>query len=280
MKWKKLLGEELGCGLTSRVILIERDDVLCAEKTIRCEDMEQLEMVRKEIAIQKMVDDHENVASVISFHVNMPLSVIVMEYAGSRTLVEYICSHRKNSSDEVVLLELLGALCHLHRLRIAHLDIKADNVVLSDHMEGPRIKLVDFGMSEHGDDALDISNPRGTIKYCAPEVIAEGVYNGFSADVWSFGIVVVCISYGCLAFHAPRPDCDVFVFFDQLQRDSGALASEALRRCYEDSDDRSFETSLSPLKMLMLDSCLHVQTERRSSVHETMSRCEALQMLT
>jgi serine/threonine protein kinase len=53
------------------------------------------------------------------------------------------------------------------------------------------IKLIDFGFSKQVDLKGDLKATTncGTVGYTAPEVIL-GVGHSFSADVWSFGILL------------------------------------------------------------------------------------------
>lgn len=43
------------------------------------------------------------------------------------------------------LLQILGALKHLHSKNIVHCDLKPENVLLSSDSDFPQVKLCDFG---------------------------------------------------------------------------------------------------------------------------------------
>ncbi|KAJ7992395.1 hypothetical protein DPEC_G00278080 [Dallia pectoralis] len=82
--------------------------------------------------------------------------------------------------------QVLGALEHLLRRRVLHLDIKADNVLLSE--DGSDTFLCDFGHSERMDtcgQSLRTSRElKGTETHMAPEMV-KGESHGAKADVWS-----------------------------------------------------------------------------------------------
>lgn len=85
--------------------------------------------------------------------------------------------------------ELLVALETLHSRKIVYRDLKPDNVMIDG--EG-HIKLIDFGfakrLSEHTN--WRTTTNCGTLGYTAPEVISGQTGYSFSADLWSFGILL------------------------------------------------------------------------------------------
>jgi len=81
--------------------------------------------------------------------------------------------------------QILCGLDYLHRLCVAHRDIKCANCLLS---VGGVVKLADFGSSKH---LADCGNSiQGTALYMAPEVI-KGGRTGRQADIWAVGCCVV-----------------------------------------------------------------------------------------
>lgn len=75
---------------------------------------------------------------------------------------------------------------YLHKNNILHRDIKLDNILL-DSKGG--IKICDFGISREVKDNELMYEYLGTPAYLAPEIISEKGYFGYSADVWSLGIM-------------------------------------------------------------------------------------------
>ena len=85
-------------------------------------------------------------------------------------------------------------VCHgmmqSHSFHVAHLDLKPDNVLFSQHEE--RVFLCDFGNSyqfRNPNEEVAIGR-RGTEVYCAPEVKTQEKYNPVKADIWSLGILL------------------------------------------------------------------------------------------
>ncbi|XP_041941501.1 uncharacterized protein LOC121704961 isoform X2 [Alosa sapidissima] len=97
-------------------------------------------------------------------------------------------------------VQVLEALEHLHRRRVLHLDVKVDNVLLSE--DGRDCFLCDFGLSEMLDTngqaprAFRGYGLRGTETHMAPEV-AKGDARGAKADVWSSCCMLLHMLNGC-----------------------------------------------------------------------------------
>ncbi|XP_020310070.1 uncharacterized protein LOC109865966 [Oncorhynchus kisutch] len=99
------------------------------------------------------------------------------------------------------LCQLLGALEHLHHRHVLHLDVKVDNVLLSE--DGRETFLCDFGLSETLDPNGQSTKafrqsgwPAGTETHMAPEV-ARGDLRCAKADVWSSCCMLLHMLNGC-----------------------------------------------------------------------------------
>ncbi|XP_072312576.1 mitogen-activated protein kinase kinase kinase 14 isoform X2 [Eucyclogobius newberryi] len=98
------------------------------------------------------------------------------------------------------LLQTLEALDHLHSIKVLHLDVKVDNVLLS--ADCTHTFLCDFGLSETLDDngrstkTFRGSAFPGTETHMAPEV-AQGDQLCTKADVWSSCCMLLHMLNGC-----------------------------------------------------------------------------------
>ncbi|KTG06244.1 hypothetical protein cypCar_00013822 [Cyprinus carpio] len=94
------------------------------------------------------------------------------------------------------LQQVLGALNHLHRKRVLHLDIKADNILLSE--DGKDAFLCDFGYSERLDkQGLSYCKSlKGTETHMAPEVVLSEPRSS-KADIWSSCCMLLHMLNGC-----------------------------------------------------------------------------------
>lgn len=88
--------------------------------------------------------------------------------------------------------QILRALNYMHySLKIAHRDIKAENILLMAESENLTAKLCDFGFAIKSDcisEPYNLSKLVGSPYYIAPEVFNEA-YDS-RCDLWSMGILL------------------------------------------------------------------------------------------
>lgn len=92
--------------------------------------------------------------------------------------------------------EIMGAISYIHRLGIAHRDIKLENILVTS--DGCA-KLTDFGLCKQQTEGDLLLTTCGTLVYAAPEIIKAEPYDGMKADIWSAGILL----YSMICNHFP-----------------------------------------------------------------------------
>ena len=112
----------------------------------------------------------------------------------------------------LTLQQSVAAVEYLHQHRVAHRDLKLDNVVLMDTMP-PRIKLCDFGFAKNwGEEAnSNMYTQIGTPVYMSPQQISskntQVGYDATKADVWACGVLIFVMLLGMFPFdHTDHPD--------------------------------------------------------------------------
>lgn len=93
-----------------------------------------------------------------------------------------------------VFKQILSGVDYLHSMGLAHRDLKLDNcVVMGDNT----VKLIDFGTAtvfKYPDQkATKASGIVGSDPYLAPEVLSGKDYDPRLSDVWSVGIIFMCM---------------------------------------------------------------------------------------
>lgn len=124
---------------------------------------------------------------------NASSSLILTEYCEFGSFINFISKLKLTEKlARTYFRQLVEALEHLHNHGRAHLDIKLDNLFLT---EDYTLKLGDFDLSfTEGDEQICSS---GSVDYRAPEVIdSSGDYDPYSADIYSLGIVLFLLTNG------------------------------------------------------------------------------------
>jgi serine/threonine protein kinase len=86
--------------------------------------------------------------------------------------------------------EILESVDYLHKQNVIHRDLKPNNILITNGMNGRFIKIADFGLATiHEFDGQYHTKYRGTIRYAAPEVMSSRRYDT-KADIYSLGVIL------------------------------------------------------------------------------------------
>ncbi|MCU0755289.1 MAG: serine/threonine-protein kinase [Xanthomonadales bacterium] len=87
-----------------------------------------------------------------------------------------------------LLLKLCDAVAHAHRRGIVHCDLKPANVLVVEGIEGPQVRVIDFGIAKMA--TLAVESIVGTPAYMAPEQRSDPQRVDPRADVYALGVVI------------------------------------------------------------------------------------------
>ncbi|EFO16008.1 CAMK/CAMKL protein kinase [Loa loa] len=148
--------------------------------------------VELDLEMMKLIGVHSNITALIGFRQIGLCWEQFMEYIDGGCLFDYI---NENYIKENRLLEiekaqsffsdLLSAVEHIHSLKIAHMDIKLENCLIT---KNGIVKLTDFDEARYFIPNLKLPYPvYFTISYAAPETFTKR-YRPNCADIWACGI--------------------------------------------------------------------------------------------
>lgn len=196
-KFKELIGS----GSTSVVCLVE-DEYNCElfsakiipKKYIQSKNL--LNQINTEISVLKKVE-HKNIVKYresfeFTAENNEIYIILILEYCENNDLYNFIAykNFEDDNQKKKIFRGILNAIQYLHKLGIAHGDIKPENILLDSNYNP---KLSDFGFCKTKITGGDESKS-GTLYYAAPELFVRGQFNTLKADIWSIGILLYCVS--------------------------------------------------------------------------------------
>uniref|UniRef100_A0A8B9LTK4 non-specific serine/threonine protein kinase n=1 Tax=Astyanax mexicanus TaxID=7994 RepID=A0A8B9LTK4_ASTMX len=162
--------------------------------------MQKKEQVAHEADILKHVQ-HPQLVMLNDTYESPTAYILILELLEGGRLLDYLVAHDELMEEKVafVIKDTLEALQHLHNCKVAHLDVKPENLMVARHMPVPCVKLIDFG------DAMQISGHcyvhllLGNPEFAAPELI-QGTPVFLSTDVWSVGVLAYVLLSGVSPF--------------------------------------------------------------------------------
>ncbi|GAB5593706.1 serine/threonine protein kinase [Umbelopsis nana] len=211
-KWGRFIGK--GAGGSVRLIRRSADSKTFAVKQFRKRlptenEKEYIKKVTAEFCIGSTLH-HTNVIETLDLIQEGSNFYEIMEYAPN-DLFNIVMSG-KMSRDEIACCwrQLLSGFQYLESMGIAHRDLKLDNMVLD---ERGVVKLIDFGcavvVKYPFEDKVALSKGIcGSDPYIAPEQYTQDAYDAIKSDLWSCGIIFICMMIRRFPWRVPRSTHD------------------------------------------------------------------------
>ncbi|XP_029909450.1 death-associated protein kinase 2 [Myripristis murdjan] len=257
------IGEELGSGqfaIVKRCIEKSTGNEYAAKFIKKRQSRASRRGVRRE-EIEREVDilqqiQHPNIVALHDVYENRTDVVLVLELVSGGELFDFLAQKESLSEEEATqfIKQILAGVQYLHSKRIAHFDLKPENIMLLDkNVPLPRIKLIDFGLAHKIEAGADFKNIFGTPEFVAPEIVNYEPL-GLEADMWSIGVITYILLSGASPFLG-----------DTKQETLGNISAMN----YE--FDEEFFSSTSELAKSFIRQLLEKDTRKRLTIQDALN---------
>uniref|UniRef100_A0A3B5AYS9 Death-associated protein kinase 3-like n=1 Tax=Stegastes partitus TaxID=144197 RepID=A0A3B5AYS9_9TELE len=205
------IGEELGSGqfaivkqcrekvsgLEFAAKFIKKRQSIASSRGVRREEIE------REVDILQQIQ-HPNIVTLHDVYENRTDVVLILELVSGGELFDFLAQKESLSEEEATqfIKQILEGVNYLHSRKIAHFDLKPENIMLLDkNVPLPRIKLIDFGLAHKIEAGVEFKNIFGTPEFVAPEIVNYEPL-GLEADMWSIGVITYILQVKPHQHHA------------------------------------------------------------------------------
>jgi eukaryotic-like serine/threonine-protein kinase len=165
---------------------------------------------REATAMSKLA--HRNLVSVLDSGLDNGTPYLVMDFVSGKSLAEVLAGGPLPAARAAgIARQILAGVRAAHSNNVVHRDLKPDNIVLLDGVEGDFVKILDFGLAKvlRGEDsgASQLTNTGfalGTPGYMSPEQ-ARGTEADERSDLYAVGVILYHMVTGRKPFVADSP---------------------------------------------------------------------------
>ncbi|XP_030586899.1 death-associated protein kinase 2 isoform X2 [Archocentrus centrarchus] len=226
------------------------------------------EEIEREVGILQQLQ-HPNIVELHDVYENRTDVVLILELVSGGELFDFLAQKESLSEEEATqfIKQVLDGVQHLHSKKIAHFDLKPENIMLLDNNATlPRIKLIDFGLAHKIQDGADFKNIFGTPEFVAPEIVNYEPL-GLEADMWSIGVITYILLSGASPFLGDTKQETLanisavdYKFDEEFFSNTSELAKNFIRQLLE-KDTRKRMTIQDALNHPWIKSCGHTEED-------------------
>ncbi|KAJ6662033.1 hypothetical protein lerEdw1_012880 [Lerista edwardsae] len=200
-------GRELGRGkfaVVKKCVKRETDQEFAAKfmrKRRKGQDC-RMEIIH-EIAVLELAQRNHWVINLHEVYETPTEMILVLEYAAGGEIFDQCVAEREDAFKEkdvkCLMRQILEGVSFLHRNNVVHLDLKPQNILLTNESPLGDVRIVDFGLSRVMKNSEELREIMGTPEYVAPEILS---YDPISTatDMWSIGVLAYVMLTGISPF--------------------------------------------------------------------------------
>ncbi|XP_064293081.1 uncharacterized protein LOC128683315 isoform X2 [Plodia interpunctella] len=247
-------GVVIGSGAFGSVMLVhDSAGEFFAAKFLKTRTQKKRDTAQREYDMMKALR-HPKLVELVDAFFTKESFVLVMDFLWGGELFDRIVDEEHIKEVDVVpyVRQICEALEYLHDHKIAHLDLKPENIIcLSPNSR--QVKLVDFGLARILEEGHVTRAIYGTRDYVAPEVLNFEQLT-LASDMWSLGVVTYMLLSGVMPFAG----------------DSWPERSANITRANYNYDETAFK-DISDLAKDFVDHLLVLSGEKRMTASDALN---------
>ncbi|XP_048566666.1 G-type lectin S-receptor-like serine/threonine-protein kinase SD2-5 [Triticum urartu] len=221
---------------------------------------------------------HINLVRLFGFCAEKSHMLLVYEYMPKGSLDKWIYGRHDNTAPPLewkvrckIITNIAKGLAYLHELcmkRIAHLDVKPQNILIDDDFNA---KISDFGLCKLIDRDMSqvVTRMRGTPGYLAPEWLTSQITE--KADVYSFGVVVMEMVSGRKNLDTSRSEESIHLITLLEEKVKNGQLVDLIDKNSNDMQAHQLDV-IQMMKLAMW--CLQIDSKRRPKMSEVVKVLE------
>mmetsp|Transcript_16331 Transcript_16331/g.16969 ORF Transcript_16331/g.16969 Transcript_16331/m.16969 type:complete len:467 (+) Transcript_16331:14-1414(+) len=230
-----IVHKTLGQGFTSKVVLGEHRETNYKLAIKIFKPIKQMKLMvdnfRKEVDSMKNLK-HDNLINIIAANENgvyvRPnktkeyIMYLGVELAENAELFDFIADPGlgfKETMARALFKQLMGGLNAMHNLKVAHRDLKTENLFLDGNFN---LKVGDFGFAKFMDPTKHegkLKTQLGTSGYQCPELIEGSYYSGEGNDIFACGVILFILVNAYPPFREARKTDNWYrhIYYDKME---------------------------------------------------------------
>jgi serine/threonine protein kinase len=148
----------------------------------------------KELSTYTKLFNQPHIAFMYDFKLTRFKNSIFLE-KGLYNLKEFISTVKLNKIQKINLMyQFASGLYSIHSNNIIHCDLKPANIIITNNVRSPILKIIDFGLAIPDDDNQNKPINVQTPCYKSPEILMKYTNYDNKIDIWSFGLIILEIA--------------------------------------------------------------------------------------
>ncbi|PKU27692.1 death-associated protein kinase 3 [Limosa lapponica baueri] len=205
------------------------------------------EEIEREVDILREIQ-HPNIITLHDIFENKTDVVLILELVSGGELFDFLAEKESLTEEEATqfLKQILDGVHYLHSKRIAHFDLKPENIMLLDkNVPNPRIKLIDFGIAHKIEAGNEFKNIFGTPEFVIKRRNVRNEDNSKKPE--RRRLKTTRLKEYTIKSHSSMPPNNTYINFERFSKvmEEVAAAEESLREL--ERNKKSFQEDIEAL---------------------------------